>query len=209
MGRGKILADAAAKSNQPVTPDMERLMGAFKTPSLRGAALSGPYFHDGSVKDARRSRRPDAQGRRGQQDQGRPAQAPDTHSRAAQGPHGLSRGPDARQQSISSAQWRSFLRRLSWRRRTAPSRNRSRRFEPAPPCHSASAEARRLRGEIRPLQRQDARPPRCFRLDTLRGQETWHILFHVRGGVQDFRVDDRMESWMDTETLASLRFVRT
>jgi cytochrome c peroxidase len=48
MGRGKILADAAAKSNQPVTPDMERLMGAFKTPSLRGAALSGPYFHDGS-----------------------------------------------------------------------------------------------------------------------------------------------------------------
>ena len=34
MGRGKILADAAAKSNQPVTPDMERLMGAFKTPSL-------------------------------------------------------------------------------------------------------------------------------------------------------------------------------
>ena len=50
MGRGKILADAAAKSNQPVTPDMERLMGAFKTPSLRGAALSGPYFHDGSAK---------------------------------------------------------------------------------------------------------------------------------------------------------------
>jgi cytochrome c peroxidase len=50
MGRGKILADAAAKSNQPVTPDMERLMGAFKTPSLRGAALSGPYFHDGSAQ---------------------------------------------------------------------------------------------------------------------------------------------------------------
>ena len=45
-----------------------------------------------------------------------------------------------------------------------------------------------------------------FRLDTLRGRETWHILFHVRGGIPGFRVDDRMESWMDSETLASLRF---
>jgi cytochrome c peroxidase len=50
MGRGRILADAAVKSNQPVTPDIERLMGAFKTPSLRGVALSAPYFHDGSVR---------------------------------------------------------------------------------------------------------------------------------------------------------------
>lgn len=45
-----------------------------------------------------------------------------------------------------------------------------------------------------------------FRLDTLRGREAWHILFHVRGGIPGFRVDDRMESWMDTETLSSLRF---
>jgi cytochrome c peroxidase len=50
MGRGRILADAATKNSQPVTPDIERLMGAFKTPSLRGAALTGPYFHDGSAK---------------------------------------------------------------------------------------------------------------------------------------------------------------
>jgi cytochrome c peroxidase len=50
MGRGRNLADAAAKASQPVTPEMERLMGAFKTPTLRGAALSGPYFHDGSAK---------------------------------------------------------------------------------------------------------------------------------------------------------------
>lgn len=48
MGRGKILADAATKAGQPVTDDMNRLMGAFKTPSLRGVAFSGPYFHDGS-----------------------------------------------------------------------------------------------------------------------------------------------------------------
>ncbi len=47
MGRGQILTDAATKANQPVTDEMKKLMGAFKTPSLRGVALSGPYFHDG------------------------------------------------------------------------------------------------------------------------------------------------------------------
>ena len=46
-GRGKILADAAAKAGTSLAPEDERLMGAFKTPSLRGVALSGPYFHDG------------------------------------------------------------------------------------------------------------------------------------------------------------------
>lgn len=43
-------------------------------------------------------------------------------------------------------------------------------------------------------------------LDTIRGREAWHILFRVRGGVPGFRVDDRMESWIDTRSLASLRF---
>lgn len=42
-------------------------------------------------------------------------------------------------------------------------------------------------------------------LDTVRGVETWHTVFRVRGGVPGFRVDDRMESWMDTHSLASLR----
>lgn len=45
-----------------------------------------------------------------------------------------------------------------------------------------------------------------FKIDSLRGREVWHILFHVRGGIPGFRVDDRMESWMDTQSLASLRF---
>jgi len=47
LGRGKILADAAAKANQIAPPEAETLMGAFKTPSLRGIALTQPYFHDG------------------------------------------------------------------------------------------------------------------------------------------------------------------
>lgn len=42
-------------------------------------------------------------------------------------------------------------------------------------------------------------------IDTIRGIESWHTIFRVRGGVPGFRVDDRLESWMDTHTLASLR----
>lgn len=37
-GRGKVVTDQPA------------MMGAFKTPSLRGVALSAPYFHDGQTK---------------------------------------------------------------------------------------------------------------------------------------------------------------
>lgn len=43
-------------------------------------------------------------------------------------------------------------------------------------------------------------------LDTVRGRETYHVRFHVRGGALGYRVDNRMESWIDTETLYSLRF---
>ena len=50
LGRGKILADAAAKANTPAPPEAQTTQGAFKTPSLRGVALSWPYFHDGGVK---------------------------------------------------------------------------------------------------------------------------------------------------------------
>lgn len=42
-------------------------------------------------------------------------------------------------------------------------------------------------------------------MDTVRGLETWHTVFRVKGGVPGFRVNDRMESWMDVRTLASLR----
>lgn len=48
-GRGKIVADAAAKEGKELTPEEQKLAGAFKTPTLRGLGLSGPYFHDGSV----------------------------------------------------------------------------------------------------------------------------------------------------------------
>ena len=50
LGRGKFLADAAAKAGQPASKQAETLQGAFKTPSLRGAAFSAPYFHDGRAE---------------------------------------------------------------------------------------------------------------------------------------------------------------
>ena len=42
-------------------------------------------------------------------------------------------------------------------------------------------------------------------IETVRGREAWHTVFHVQGGVPLYRVDDRLESWFDTRTLASLR----
>jgi cytochrome c peroxidase len=48
-GRGKIVADAAAKASRETTPEEQKLQGAFKTPTLRGLALTGPYFHDGNA----------------------------------------------------------------------------------------------------------------------------------------------------------------
>lgn len=42
-------------------------------------------------------------------------------------------------------------------------------------------------------------------VDTIRGIEAWHTLFRVRGGVPGFRVHDRLESWIDTRSFASLR----
>lgn len=42
-------------------------------------------------------------------------------------------------------------------------------------------------------------------IDTVRGRETWHTIFRVRGGIPGYRVNDRLESWIDTRTLSSLR----
>lgn len=45
-------------------------------------------------------------------------------------------------------------------------------------------------------------------LDNLRGREAWHTAFWVQGGNFLYRVNDVYESWMDVETLSSLRFVQ-
>ena len=45
-------------------------------------------------------------------------------------------------------------------------------------------------------------------LDNLRGRPVWHTAFWVQGGNFLYRVNDVYESWMDAETLSSLRFVQ-
>ena len=39
----------------------------------------------------------------------------------------------------------------------------------------------------------------------VRGREAWHTVLAIRGGIPFFRVDDRLESWIDTERFTSLR----
>ncbi|HKH92419.1 MAG TPA: DUF3108 domain-containing protein [Gemmatimonadaceae bacterium] len=40
---------------------------------------------------------------------------------------------------------------------------------------------------------------------TVRGRPAYHVVFTIDGGVPFFRVHDRYESWIDVQTLASLR----
>ena len=42
----------------------------------------------------------------------------------------------------------------------------------------------------------------------VRGREAWHTRFTVKGGIPFYKVNDRMESWIDTQTFESLRFVQ-
>lgn len=43
-------------------------------------------------------------------------------------------------------------------------------------------------------------------IQDVRGNETWHTIFEVRGGTFFYRVNDTYESWFDTHTGNSLRF---
>jgi Protein of unknown function (DUF3108). len=45
-------------------------------------------------------------------------------------------------------------------------------------------------------------------VETVRGRPTWHTAFNVQGGTFFYRVNDSYQSWIDTETLNSLLFVR-
>jgi hypothetical protein len=45
-------------------------------------------------------------------------------------------------------------------------------------------------------------------IETIRGREAWHTAFTVKGGTFFYKVNDRLESWIDIETFASLRHVQ-
>jgi len=43
-------------------------------------------------------------------------------------------------------------------------------------------------------------------IELVRGRPAYHVVFTIDGGVPFFRVHDRYESWIDVQTLASLRY---
>jgi hypothetical protein len=45
-------------------------------------------------------------------------------------------------------------------------------------------------------------------VETMRGRKAWHTRFQVHGAIPFYRVDDLLESWMDVESLSSMRFVQ-
>ena len=45
-------------------------------------------------------------------------------------------------------------------------------------------------------------------IENVRGRPAYHIVFTIDGGIPFYRVRDRYESWMDVQTLASLRYVQ-
>jgi hypothetical protein len=42
-------------------------------------------------------------------------------------------------------------------------------------------------------------------IEAIRGRQAYHVVFTIDGGVPFFRVHDRYDSWIDVQTLASLR----
>jgi hypothetical protein len=45
-------------------------------------------------------------------------------------------------------------------------------------------------------------------VEKVRGRNAWHTQFTVQGGTFFYRVNDRYQSWIDTENLRSLMFIR-
>ncbi len=43
-------------------------------------------------------------------------------------------------------------------------------------------------------------------IDTIRGRSAYHVVFALEGGIPLFRVQDKYESWIDVQTLSSLRY---
>lgn len=43
-------------------------------------------------------------------------------------------------------------------------------------------------------------------IDTIRGRPAYRTVFRVKGGILGYKADNTMESWIDTATMASLRF---
>lgn len=76
----------------------------------------------------------------------------------------------------------------------------------AAPRRAPFGVGERLEYEIRYGPFRGSADMEITELDTVRGREAWHAQFNVRGGIPFFRVDDHYETWIDTRTMASLRY---
>jgi hypothetical protein len=45
-------------------------------------------------------------------------------------------------------------------------------------------------------------------IEEIRGRQAYHLVFTLDGGIAFYRVHDRYDSWIDVETLSSLRYVQ-
>ena len=45
-------------------------------------------------------------------------------------------------------------------------------------------------------------------VENVRGRDAWHTAFLLKGGTFFYKVNDIFESWIDTETFYSLRFLK-
>jgi hypothetical protein len=45
-------------------------------------------------------------------------------------------------------------------------------------------------------------------VEEVRGRPSWHLVFQLSGGIPFYRIDDRLESWVDTASFASRRFAK-
>ena len=45
-------------------------------------------------------------------------------------------------------------------------------------------------------------------IDTVRGRDAYRAVFRVKGGILGYKADNTMETWIDTATIASLRFTQ-
>ena len=45
-------------------------------------------------------------------------------------------------------------------------------------------------------------------IDTIRGRDAFRAIFRVKGGILGYKADNTMETWIDTATMASLRFTQ-
>jgi len=45
-------------------------------------------------------------------------------------------------------------------------------------------------------------------VESVRGRPAWHLVFQLQGGIPLYRLDDRLESWVDTATFTSRRFTK-